>query len=365
MTHLTDAPEQPAIAVRKPRPTESPRFWLVLALGSIALHAGLLLSMRWLNLRASLAVSAANPVPVELIEIAPDAAPPVEAIEPAPAASSAPLTADSVPPTVEAAPPGSAVPAAPEIAAQPPSEFTESLPQPSAAPVPSAPTAPSESPSPVPPPSPSSPAPTPPPEAIDPAAEPPPDSTPEPTQPQLPNPDGLPGGLTPAPIDPGLSEGLPDDTPDPMTGGNGTEGNLPSVDVGSEVTPARFVASVSASPIPPEEATDIPEQIAQPIESRRDFVNDAATSACEVAPEVMGYLGAPADFRIVIDTDPNDPSVGYIAPDEITLRQTSGSPAYDDLAACLLRDWEFRPAISQGTPPPSSEIIISVRIDPG
>lgn len=369
MTHLTDAPQRPAIApVRRP-PADSPKFWLWLGAGSIALHAVLLLGVHWLNFRASLGTTTAD-VPIDLIELPSETLPPTSEFTTPDSGLSAPSTAVPQPQVEPAAP---AAPAPGDITAPPEdTQASPSAPAPAeAAPPPTPVPAPAETvvpPTPAPTPAEAAPLPDPVPPvlpgSLPPFAQEPGDETEgsnsatEPEGESAPAPDVPSGGISvpPAPaVDPGES--------DAPGGSQNSEGELPGVEVPTEVEPAGFVANVSASPIPPDEATDIPDQIAQPIAPSQNFVNDAAF-ACPVTPDVLNYSGAAVELRVIINTDPGDRSAGYVDVNNIVVLQSSGSTAYDDLAACLLREWRFQQATTAGVSPDRSEVIVSVRIQP-
>lgn len=128
--------------------------------------------------------------------------------------------------------------------------------------------------------------------------------------------------------------------------------------------PSSFSASLSVNP--PE--TDIPAggKLAEPIEPARNFANNAGNgSACGlITPDLINYLGTPIQFRVIVDADPNDPSVGKVA--DLTPLDGSGNSTYDSLAGCLLREWTFRtPSTDATVEASSSEVIVTVQIDPG
>ncbi|MBD2090797.1 hypothetical protein H6F67_13150 [Microcoleus sp. FACHB-1515] len=376
MTSLKDT-KQSAIAPFRQQPTESRRFWLILGGGSIALHLVLLLGLRWMNFRATVATATADPTSIELVELAP--APEVgEAIAPADE-SAAPLPPPDQPVAPSAPAPSAAPPAppVPEIAVAPPF-----IPEPSpvAPPLQPAPIPGEVTPSPLPTPSPSPPpaplpsptlSPTPP---SVPSAPPTPESTP--TEPARPTPT-TPETVAPPPAQSGESPSAPsnesepsgqpeqDGSSEPGTGesqGGILEGLPP---VPEYEAPPSFTASV-ISVSPP--STDIPQQIAQPIVARRDFLNDGSETACSATPGVIAAWGTPVQFRVRVDRSSNNPDIGRVGSDGVTTLQRSGNNEYDALADCLVREWEFRPPDTEAAAEneaPSSEVIVTMQINPG
>ncbi|NJL23109.1 MAG: hypothetical protein HC895_23455, partial [Leptolyngbyaceae cyanobacterium SM1_3_5] len=128
--------------------------------------------------------------------------------------------------------------------------------------------------------------------------------------------------------------------------------------------PPSFTARVGISAPP----SDVPQPLAEPIETARSFVNDASGSACGViSPDLAYFLGTSVEFLVRVDRDPSDPALGRVAADGITPLQRSGSDEYDAIATCLLLEWTFRPPDTDAAAEneaPSSQVIVTMQLAP-
>jgi TonB family protein len=107
-----------------------------------------------------------------------------------------------------------------------------------------------------------------------------------------------------------------------------------------------------AEPAP--DAIELPDTIARPRQDSETFAADPRRSPCLITPEVLPYLGE----TVAVQVTTNEAGQATDA----SVRQSSRSPVYDDLAVCMVKQWQFEPAIDQGTPVPSSALVVAVRI---
>jgi hypothetical protein len=357
MTRLSNATDStlPDLTSLPGRYADPPALWAIVAVGSLTIHALLLLGMRWFNVQVSLSQPKTDTVPIEIIDIGPQAAASTPTLG---TTATSPENAPS-PPTQATAVPDIATPSI-EVQRQPvdrPSSAAIAPPYPdtdsgsTATPTPQ--TTPTSS------------------------SLPPVNPTPQPAIPS-PSSSGNPGSgdLTSGGADhPGSSDnpGLASDRPSsPVAPGAGTPlnppgqagDNLPTASVDRQATPSSYSASVlSVGPIPQSEnPTDIQEQIAQPKTLKQDFTSDPSGSGaatCLPEPAILPYLGQTVELRAEIQTI--DSASGRVSHTDV--RRSSGSDAYDNFAACLLANWEFRPASTQGQSPPFSEVVVQIKID--
>jgi TonB family protein len=366
MAELTNAPKPTRFPlIRKPE-SESPLLWLSLAAGSIAFHLILLLITLPLAVRLSAQQQSQEPTAIDLVELPPETAP--STLTEAPPAESRPEAAPaSVPEATEPAAEPSPAPAQPEPPVEPDAPIFPPLSQTPLTPAP----LPSNSPTPIPPsPSPRPreiPSPSPSPEPPDPEPSP----SPEPSRPVAPSPAPPDPETDPAPQpnpepDPDPADALPDLPAPPIENGSESgldeptspsdsesELDLPDVAISDEVTPANWTANLlNVGTIPAsEDPTDIPEQPAIPNGDSLTVTADPLTSSCDAEPEAYQFFGQPVELQVAID------ETGQIF-DKVQIRQSSGNSAYDDLAACLIREWEFTPAVSGGQPIASNLVIV-------
>jgi hypothetical protein len=359
MTRLSNATDStlPDLTSLPRRYADPPALWAIVAVGSLTIHALLLLGMRWFNVQVSLSQPKTDTVLVEIIDVAPQAADSTPTLG---TTAASPENAPS-PPTQATAVPDIATPNI-EVQRQP-------VDRPSSAAIapPHLDTNSGSTATPIPQTTPTS------------SSRPPVNLTPQPAIPSpSPSSSGNPGsgdlpsdgsGSPGSSSNPGSAS---DHSSPPVAPGAGTPlnppgqtgDNLPTASVDRQATPSSYTASVlSVGPIPQSEnPTDIQEQIAQPKALRQDFTSDPSGSGaatCLPEPAILPYLGQTVELRAEIQTI--DSASGRVSHTDI--RRSSGSDAYDNFAACLLANWEFRPASTQGQSPPFSEVVVQIKID--
>ncbi|MBD2098611.1 hypothetical protein H6F90_26465 [Trichocoleus sp. FACHB-591] len=378
MTPLIDPSAQTQSADWR-RHADPPNLWLAVLSGSIVIHVLLALTLRWWSIRVAIAQSSnASSAPIEVVDIAPETASieaeaaPTAPIAPDPVTDSAPPQADDgvavlepgvtaiLPESVEATVP-SPSPSPPVSQPPQPSSATPpaSLPfTPPVLPNPQASPEPSRDPEPeanvVPPPADNNQAPVAPDNGSEAPTESniPPEQTSEDTG-ALPAPEGqttqegseAPLGnpdsaseesetesnpLPPAPT-------VPDSAPPPTDGGLGEA--IGQVPVSQDPNPAGFQASLTGVSVP-ENVGDIPDYPAEPKVTNQTFFSDASSFGCLLEPESRRYYGELVELRITIDEQ------GRVSnrEGEIEVIKPSASPAYDELAKCVITSWDFTPA---------------------
>lgn len=405
MTEFLDARNPFTVGEITPRRhVDSPRLWLGVLSGSIAIHLLLLLLALPLLVRivqGSLKPSAQNDVPVELVQLPPEGIEAEPSFNPTgenpvrPPADDPALASNGM---ASAAPPQPFLPPAQPFQDDRPLEPALQEPfsdDPAIAPPPQGETRPLEQLQPV-----EEPAEEP---AEGPVEEPwntlPTQPRTEPSQgetdeieprrnPQLPpvppadsspplaDPIPLPtpefGGNLPESGDPIASNPAPDtgdlgqiDNPGTIPAPNGdgeVDGTLPEVGVSDRPQATSYIVTMGVDPLPPNEATDIAEQPATPQTVRQDFTynpagGNAGLSSCEVGPEVVPALGQTVAMQVVVD------ATGQVV--ETVLRPESagvGEP-YATLAQCLVRQWKFNPASNQGVPVADSNLVVSIQVN--
>lgn len=389
LSNATDLTLPDSISPLSRRYADPPALWAIVAIGSLAIHVVLLLGMRWLNVRVSLGQSETDLVPIEIMSAAPqdvvsqaaDSAPVIGTTASPENSASLPLaqstaTSDIAVPNVEApdiAVPDIAVPnaEAPDIAAQ--RRIADRL-----TPEAIAPPYPNTNPGSVatpPPETPDSPsrfqAPTPQTSRLSPTGNtadsivPPSDRT---------NSNGSNDSTTASRPNSGSptsnSTGSPSSSTPPSSESSGQgEPVIPPVTVARQASATRVVVNLNVSPIP---ASDSPSdligpdgQIARPKNLNPEFVINPTNSDCLLDGDSFNYLGKVLEFYLEIETIA--PDRGRVVGEPRLRGDSSGSTGYDQLAACLLRQVDFYPAFTP-TPtgnlsPPSSEIVVQIKID--
>ena len=334
-------------------------FWMLLLLGSVGLHAGSLLLMPfWWRSRQPQS-QAANPLPIEVVELAEQ---PGIGTAASPVAPVAPVVPEAVAPTVEPNPQPQFT--QPNVAPLPPQAPTN--PQPFATPIPQSEPIPNPAP-PI----------TSPPNAGLPPQSPPPQSPPPPQPPTngtpLPDPVAPPAASPPPQtpdLPPSTDPGVDPNVGDPLAGadpgaggdsGNqsrnpaGDGDNLGGVGVPGESTPTQFTAELQeVSPLPPEQLQDIPEVYPEPLERAQTVVADPLDARyCQVLPESVEAFGEAVTLRLIIESD------GTVQ--NTIVQSSSGSPDYDELARCIVQNyWTFQPATTEGIPVASDSLTATI-----
>jgi TonB family protein len=130
---------------------------------------------------------------------------------------------------------------------------------------------------------------------------------------------------------------------------------LPQVNADRVVVPATLTANLATDPTTSEVVEGAADAIAHPTREVQTFPSDPTTSPCLVTPAAMQFLGATVAMQVSIDEQ------GKVV--KTITRQSSQSPAYDDLAACFVKNWGFEPAIAQGKPVPNDALIVKITIN--
>lgn len=116
------------------------------------------------------------------------------------------------------------------------------------------------------------------------------------------------------------------------------------------VVPSHFTASLTATALPSDGV--MPDEAAQPA---TDVKRVSRTFPCRVTPEVMQFLGKTVALQVETD------ATGQVI--NTTTQESSQSPAYDQLAVCLVKTWEFRPAIARGEAVANDGLVVRITID--
>lgn len=97
------------------------------------------------------------------------------------------------------------------------------------------------------------------------------------------------------------------------------------------------------------------EQAAQPQPDVQRFLTNSQLPPCDVTPEAVFFLGKTVALRVTTD------AAGQVV--QTVTEVSSQNLAYDELAACLVQNWRFKPAIIRGQPARSDGLIIQIKID--
>lgn len=117
------------------------------------------------------------------------------------------------------------------------------------------------------------------------------------------------------------------------------------------VVPSHLTASLTATALPSETGAT-PDAAAQPA---TEVKRVSRTYPCRVTPEVMQFLGKTVALQVETD------ATGQVV--NTTTQESSQSQAYDQLAVCLVKTWEFRPAIAQGQAVANDGLVVRITID--
>ncbi|WP_190274159.1 hypothetical protein [Geitlerinema sp. PCC 7407] len=410
---------QAALMLGDRRHQDPPQLWPVVVAGSVVLHLVALVAMRFysLEMRSRSAALPETPMAIELLEVTPEAGEPVTAAPPA-AAPNPDISSAAPPP--QTAPADTAAPQpllgdegeeialpsdrqgaiaqAPAQRPSPPTPAPTPTPPPRSeapAPAPTPTPSPSPTPSPTPPPTPDPPSPTnspeaPPADAPTPSdgegdlpssgetstetetpadaetpgeasSETPPESAeapePEPTQPEeppAPEPD-----LGPATSDTRLPD--PGEVIDPGDVAQAPPESQPEVDVEEEIAPAQISATLTTiSQVPSGPGgvqRDVPTELPEPVAGRQQiFTLDPSAGTCALTPQVVGMFGQGQPVGMIVTVDNQS---GRVLTEYTRIATPSGNDAYDQFAACIIGNWEFRSAATS----PWSEAYVEVVVD--
>lgn len=137
---------------------------------------------------------------------------------------------------------------------------------------------------------------------------------------------------------------------------SGENPTLPGVNISQNAVPASITATVTYAEVPlSENPRDIPDQIPAPLVQSQEFVSDPTQSLCTITPETIRYLGETVSMQVEVDDQGNVVQTFLRDP-------MPASQEYGDLAQCLIKTWEFQPAISGGQAIASDHVIVSITI---
>lgn len=363
----TQSPDLTHSQMYRKQLTDSPWLWVQLVGGSLIFHGALLAIALPLTARLSAASQSSSPAPVEFVELfepppQPEitSQPPVESAVPAAPAATEPIAPQ---PTFNEMIPSNDLSFAPEPS---PEISPLSLPSPEVLPSPEL----SPQPSPEVLPSPEARSETP----LETAALPPqPDSLPLPVLPSVspdtPLPQPTPTQPEISPSDPGLqTTRITTPVPDVSESIAAAPSTVDSDNLDSAnseaVAPVGVTLSLSSvsQVAPPEVESADTLEVARPTLNRTSFLPDPSVSPCQVTPAVLNRAGTPIALQVA--TDEQGKAI------EVSVYQSSGSPDYDQLAVCLVKEqWRFEPATvlnpgeTQRQAIANDELLITIVID--
>ncbi len=287
-------------------PTEVPSLWILVITGSLVIHGAAFLGLRSLSLQEPVTLPDVAPIAIELVPATPDSA------------AVAPAATASAQPSVQSAPAQVPLPevknsqtrASGDLKSSPPPEPAIAPAPVAAHPIPKAA----------------------PPQVLKPAAAKPP--TPS-SAASLPSTSDAPATSN-MPL-PGLPK-VPNSAPTTAAADSSALGAL---EISRSAVPARFLAAIEISPSPTNRSFN-----GQPVSARstpptasevtKTFISDP--SECLLTPEAAHYFGQSVVFKVLPDAK------GTLqAANAVEVQESSGSDRYDELAACALKTWTFKP----------------------
>lgn len=318
---------------RSQRRTESPVFWAVVFASSLLIHIVLALGIRSLLQTVQ--------VPMEPEPIAVEFAEATDASSPQPKQPPSQVSPSNPPPSQSSNAGSTSAPADPPptrlSGTSSSSAIAPATPEPvrpvqSSPPIPSAPSRPQSTASPAPPPTPTNPVPN--------RAAPPNSATsPLNTRPSSPPPEG--------PIASGIRlpdvPGVPNPANNPGATARSSNRPINPLDIPKTPTPTKFLAQIQL--LPEAEKSAIADSTADaPVtiqgEPSKELISD--TSTCLLTPEAVSTFGKAVVLTVSLDEQ------GRLQGEPTVLDQSSsGNSRYDELAACVLKQWTFSPAYKQ------------------
>ncbi|MGJ3248536.1 MAG: hypothetical protein ACFE0I_20945 [Elainellaceae cyanobacterium] len=170
------------------------------------------------------------------------------------------------------------------------------------------------------------------------------------------------------PFDP--NELPPDINPQPpVNPGNITDAPLPPSNetaIATNPTPTQIEARIlSVVSLMPDEPTDIPPDISDD-QREQTFALDPMNSRCLLNPQDMRYLGQVVRLAVTLETIDNQNARVSLAEDNPPqVMQQTGSPTYDQLAVCLIKEWQntfVPPSSGDGITPELSYVAVELQI---
>jgi hypothetical protein len=124
--------------------------------------------------------------------------------------------------------------------------------------------------------------------------------------------------------------------------------------VTAEITvPSELTASLTTTTT--ETSDSSLDEVAVPKQEVQTFAANSTNSPCTVSPEAVPFLGKTVEMQVMTDES------GQVV-DTVT-QESSQSIAYDELATCLVKNWEFEPAIAQGQPISTDGLVVRITIE--
>lgn len=117
--------------------------------------------------------------------------------------------------------------------------------------------------------------------------------------------------------------------------------------------PNELTASLTTAP--PETSDPLLDEAAYPKQEVQTFAANSAGSPCLMSPEAVPFLGKTVAMEVMTDES------GQVI--ETVTQESSQSTAYDELATCLVKNWDFEPAIAQGEPIATDGLIVWITIE--
>ncbi|NJO80169.1 MAG: hypothetical protein HC827_17745 [Cyanobacteria bacterium RM1_2_2] len=117
--------------------------------------------------------------------------------------------------------------------------------------------------------------------------------------------------------------------------------------------PSELTASLTTAPL---ETSDPPlDEAAYPKQEVQTFAANSVGSPCVMSPEAVPFLGETVAMEVMTD------EAGQVV--ETVTQESSQSTAYDALAVCLVKNWDFEPAIAQGEPIATDGLVVWITIE--
>lgn len=137
----------------------------------------------------------------------------------------------------------------------------------------------------------------------------------------------------------------------PIAGDDG----LQEIGVGNEPQPVQLQAQIIELTTA-ENIQDIPGNNAEPLTDLRTLTADPTDpTSCIVPPNSIASFGQVVSFRLWIDSN------GQVQ--EVFAADGSDNPDYLELARCIVQGWQFAPAMTDGMPHDSDNLVLSIAIE--
>ncbi|MGJ3251431.1 MAG: hypothetical protein ACFE0J_09910 [Elainellaceae cyanobacterium] len=154
----------------------------------------------------------------------------------------------------------------------------------------------------------------------------------------------------------------------PVNPGNVADALPPSDEtaIATNPTPTQIEARIlSIVSLMPDEPTDIPPDISDD-QREQTFALDPMNSLCLLNPQDMRYLGQIVRLAVTLETvDDQNARVSLAEDTPPQVMQQTGSPTYDQLAVCLIQEWQntfVPPSSGDGITPELSYVAVELQI---